>query len=48
MGSAKYALWTTYFFIALFGLAAVVNGLKRLEILCRCVTASPVLLSFHC
>ncbi|GAA5905359.1 hypothetical protein JCM8208_003830 [Rhodotorula glutinis] len=35
MGSAKYALWTTYFFIALFGLAAVVNGLKRLEILCR-------------
>jgi len=40
MGSSKYALWTTYFFVALFGLAAIVNGLQRLEILSRCVSAS--------
>ncbi|GAA5849470.1 hypothetical protein JCM9279_000912 [Rhodotorula babjevae] len=34
-GSFRYALWTTYFFVALFGLAAIVNGLVRLEILSR-------------
>jgi len=37
MGSAKYGLWTTYFLVAVFALAAVVNGLKRLEVLSRCV-----------
>ncbi|KPV77158.1 uncharacterized protein RHOBADRAFT_49412 [Rhodotorula graminis WP1] len=36
--SSKYGLWTTYFLVALFGLAAVVNGFERLEILSRNAT----------
>ncbi|GAA6054893.1 hypothetical protein JCM3770_004271 [Rhodotorula araucariae] len=33
--SLKYGEWTTYFFVAVFLLAALVNGLARLDILSR-------------